>query len=531
MTENIKSTFYQNAFTMNWEDQNSMTDNKKEKEKQYINSLPKPDLSPLTQKDMKFSLKCHGSYKKPKRTFPESPMKSPVQKYFTPIKIEGKNLFGTAPQKDLAFRKLNFDVALDEENFKGKRKFSNFLDHVDEKDEDTLLSPEHSSEQKNEKISLSNMIELDHVLVNNNKSINPFIGNVNSKSEVQINVNENKNHKMEKDFVILKTLSQNKFDAVYKCKNIKTNKIYAIKKSYKNSCKNNISTVKELYNDLNSNISSPYEQFCNKYLEYWIEEEIYDIIESSTHFTDKNLYILTEFYENGDLLDYLSKLEQSNYSFTSNFYWDIIFEMLVGVLFFHECGYLHLDIKPANFLVNDEGYIKLSDFGLSQKMKKLQEIDDIFEGDSTYISPEVFNRNSVHELNQKCDVYSLGLSILEILAKVELPKNGPLWRAMRSYEMYSIPNEFLVNWNIQNQEPFWNLIKIMIAPLKERMDIISILTSNQFPELNQRYKLLLHKQYVKTVKIPSFPKSNHNLLNVLKPNNEIAKSPKNIKKI
>ena len=89
MTENIKSTFYQNAFTMNWEDQNSMTDNKKEKEKQYINSLPKPDLSPLTQKDMKFSLKCHGSYKKPKRTFPESPMKSPVQKYFTPIKIEG----------------------------------------------------------------------------------------------------------------------------------------------------------------------------------------------------------------------------------------------------------------------------------------------------------------------------------------------------------------------------------------------------------------------------------------------------------
>ena len=242
----------------------------------------------------------------------------------------------------------------------------------------------------------------------------------------------------------------------------KNNKIYAVKKAYKTSCKNDLTTVKKIYNDLISNSSSKASSFCVNYLEYWVEEEIYDIIESSTHFTDKNLYILTEYYENGDLLDYLSKLEQHNYKFTPEFYWDIIFEMLAGVHFFHECGYLHLDIKPANFLVDNNGYIKLSDFGLSHKISDLSSLDDIFEGDSTYISPEVFNRTSLKDLDTKCDVYSLGLSFLEIMAKVELPKNGPLWRAMRTYEINTIPKEFFVNWNIKDINPFWELIQKMI---------------------------------------------------------------------
>ena len=94
------------------------------------------------------------------------------------------------------------------------------------------------------------------------------------------------------------------------------------------------------------------------------------------------------------------------------------------------------------------------------------------------MSSEMFDRTSVNDSDTKCDVYSLGLSVLEIMAKVELQKNGPIvendedvW--VRGY----VPEEFVVNLNIKKQKPFMELISKMIAPYKERMTIPEILQS------------------------------------------------------
>jgi hypothetical protein len=57
--------------------------------------LPKPDFSSIEKKESSFKYKEKGSYKKPKSNIPESPMKSPNQKFFTPVKLQS-NLFGNA---------------------------------------------------------------------------------------------------------------------------------------------------------------------------------------------------------------------------------------------------------------------------------------------------------------------------------------------------------------------------------------------------------------------------------------------------
>jgi len=47
----------------------------------------------------------------------------------------------------------------------------------------------------------------------------------------------------------------------------------------------------------------------------------------------------------------------------------IIKQLLEGVSYLHKNKILHRDIKSANILLNDEGDVKLADFGLGRKIK------------------------------------------------------------------------------------------------------------------------------------------------------------------
>ena len=71
-----------------------------------------------------------------------------------------------------------------------------------------------------------------------------------------------------------------------------------------------------------------------------------------------------------------------------------------------------MDIKPTNFFVNSEGCIKIGDFGLTQKQGF--DSDDDFEGDCIYLAKEVLEYMSVKQITNKSDVFSIGLSLLEI---------------------------------------------------------------------------------------------------------------------
>lgn len=151
--------------------------------------------------------------------------------------------------------------------------------------------------------------------------------------------------------------------------------------------------------------------------------------------------------------------------------------------YLHESGYIHLDIKSTNFFVGDKGILKLGDFNLTRKKNKFN--DDYFEGDSTYMAPEILEATKIKDLNEKCDIFSLGLTIIEILFKVELPQNGVLWRQIRS-ENFTIPNDFLSNSNLKDiPKEFFELIYAMIDNDSiKRLDINQII--NKFPEIKLR---------------------------------------------
>ena len=102
----------------------------------------------------------------------------------------------------------------------------------------------------------------------------------------------------------------------------------------------------------------------------------------------------------------------------------MLLDMAYSVKHVHDCNFVHLDIKPSNFFVCENGTIKLGDFGSAIELSTLHTIrDDDVEGDSIYMAPELLESDkSIHiKCTSKVDIFSLGATLLELSSGMNLP--------------------------------------------------------------------------------------------------------------
>ncbi|MDO4550899.1 MAG: serine/threonine-protein kinase [Planctomycetia bacterium] len=81
----------------------------------------------------------------------------------------------------------------------------------------------------------------------------------------------------------------------------------------------------------------------------------------------------------------------------------------------HQCGVIHRDIKPANLLVDTDGKLWITDFGLAhiQSNVHLTQTGEIF-GTPRYMSPEQAQGQN-RLVDHRVDIYSLGATFYELL--------------------------------------------------------------------------------------------------------------------
>ncbi|XP_059668785.1 CBL-interacting serine/threonine-protein kinase 23-like isoform X3 [Cornus florida] len=134
---------------------------------------------------------------------------------------------------------------------------------------------------------------------------------------------------------------------------------------------------------------------------------MYEVMASKT-----KIYIVLEFVTGGELFDKISTRGRFKEDEARKY-----FQQLINTVdYCHSRGVFHRDLKPENLLLDANGVLKVSDFGLSALPQQVRE-DGLLHttcGTPNYVAPEVINNKGYD--GAKADLWSCGVILFVIMA-------------------------------------------------------------------------------------------------------------------
>jgi 5'-AMP-activated protein kinase, catalytic alpha subunit len=143
--------------------------------------------------------------------------------------------------------------------------------------------------------------------------------------------------------------------------------------------------------------------------------ELYEVMA-----TRNKIYFIMEYVKDGELFDKIKKSGRLTER-TAHKYFQ---QLISAVDYCHSRGVFHRDLKPENLLLDEDGNLKVSDFGLSALSESRRQ-DGLLHttcGTPAYVAPEVIS-NAGYD-GAKSDIWSCGV-VLFVLVSGHLPFQGP----------------------------------------------------------------------------------------------------------
>lgn len=126
---------------------------------------------------------------------------------------------------------------------------------------------------------------------------------------------------------------------------------------------------------------------------------------------DFRIYFIMEFIKGGELYRHLSKMKRFSDEETRF----MIAQIALALGHLHKKNILYRDLKPENVLFNEDGYLKLADFGLAKMTQSKKDQSNSFCGTPEYLSPEMIIGNG-HD--HTVDWWTLGVLLFELLVGI-----------------------------------------------------------------------------------------------------------------
>ena len=231
------------------------------------------------------------------------------------------------------------------------------------------------------------------------------------------------------DFEILQPLDSGNFASVLKVSSLINQRIYAMK-------------ILSLEDDGKLTPEQKEKYYTNE-IELLKKLDHPNIVKYYKSFTENNnLYIIMEYFDNGDLLDYIKALKFDNGKKDRNKgeIWNILYQCMSGLNYLHSTGVIHRDIKPQNIFMTKNKIIKIGDFGVSakfkndDKLKKIKTLTCTYLGTPQYMAPEIIKQ----KYDEKVDIFAMGCVFYEInFLKPYLKENYILENGMFVKKMVS----------------------------------------------------------------------------------------------
>ncbi len=140
--------------------------------------------------------------------------------------------------------------------------------------------------------------------------------------------------------------------------------------------------------------------------------EVYDVGEDNNQY-----YIVMEYIEGKHLKELLKKRGKLTLSEVI----DIMLQITDGMSVAHDAYIIHRDIKPQNIMIQENGVVKITDFGIAMAMNatQLTQTNSVM-GSVHYLPPEQANGKGS---TLQSDIYSMGILMYELLTG-KLPYKG-----------------------------------------------------------------------------------------------------------
>jgi serine/threonine protein kinase len=193
-------------------------------------------------------------------------------------------------------------------------------------------------------------------------------------------------------YALMNILGSGGFADIYLCKDIKLNRLVALKLS-KNS----------IFADSDTAIKFKTETQNAAVLEHPNIIRIYDM---GIH--DNRYFAVMEYVEGQDLRDAVISVRQFQLKILRN----IFIQIAKAVDYLHRKGFVHCDLKPENILIDREGTVKIIDFSLMRSLSGIPEKrSGSHWGTPHYMSPETIEGD---RFDHRADIYSIGVMFYEM---------------------------------------------------------------------------------------------------------------------